>query len=180
MTTTTVPPAAPPRSGSDCDTADDQVPGASSPLPPASALGFRLARLARTLRREWSEELATLGLTPPQAAVLRGVAGTPGCSLRASARALSTDPMNTKRCTDELEGRNLLRSGRRLGDRRSRTLTLTEPGSTLASQVNLLVLRQEQRFDTALGPTRRQQIDGALRALERAMGLPDPPASGTP
>ena len=102
-------------------------------LPLEGGLGFRLDRLVRALRAGWAAELAGIGLTPPQAAVLRGVAGADGVSVRALARRLGGDPMNVKRCADELEQRSLLRSGTDAGDRRPRVHAgrwrTTPPGS---------------------------------------------------
>ena len=147
-----------------------------SSVPPApvsleSGLGFRLSRLARTLRTDWSWQLSELGLTPPQAAVLRGVAGCPGCSLRALARVLGAEPMTAKRCVDDLEGRGLLESAHRGEDRRPRALELTPKGRALVERVDAQVRIQEQRLRAALGPDRRALLEEALGALEADLGL---------
>ncbi len=136
-----------------------------------SGLGFRLSRLTRTLRADWARELDELGLTTPQAAVLRGVAGRPGCSLRSLARTLGAEPMRAKRCVDDLEGRGLLTSAHRGADRRPRVLDLTADGRALARRVDTLVRRQEQRLDKVLGPDRRARLEGALAALEAGLSL---------
>lgn len=144
-------------------------------LPLHEGLGFRLSRLARTIGSGWAAELATIGLTPPQAAVLRGVRDAPKCSLRALARVLATDAMGAKRCVDELEDAGLLRSAHRSGDRRPRTLTLTAAGRTAVEQIDDLVHLQQARFDAALGPKQRHDLDRALHCLESAIGLPSDP-----
>ena len=64
----------------------------------ARGVGFRLSRISRTLRSQWAEELSDLELSPPEAAVLRGLAEHPGCALRELARLLASDPMSAKRC----------------------------------------------------------------------------------
>lgn len=140
-------------------------------VPLQAGLGFRLSRLTRALRRIWADELSELGLSPPQAAVLRGVAGNPGCSLRALARILATDPMNAKRCVDELEQRGLIRSGSRPGDRRPRTLALTEDGRALAHAVDGLVRDQESWMNSELSPVERDRLEAALTKLEVALDL---------
>lgn len=145
---------------------------AHTSLPLESGLGFRLGRLTRMLRADWDRQLAGLDLTAPQAAVLRGVGGRPGCSLRALARLLGADPMRVKRCVDELEVSGLLESAHRGGDRRPRGLELSVAGQTLAKRIDRLVRRQEERLDTVLGPERRGGLERALAALEADLGLP--------
>lgn len=136
-----------------------------------SGIGFRFSRLARTLRAQWATDLAALDLTPPQAAVLRGVAGRQGCSLRALARVLGTEPMTAKRCVDDLEGRGLLESAHRGSDRRPRALELTPAGRALAAQIDALVGRRDRWLKAVLGPQRVLQLEGAFDALEEVLAL---------
>lgn len=160
---------------------DPEAGPGSTTAPPGMALhdglGFRLVRLARAIRAGWAEELGSVGLTPPQAAILRGIRDVPGCSLRALARTLGTDTMHVKRCADELEQRHLLRSAHRAGDRRPRTLTLTGSGQDLVDRVDGLVASQQARFETALDPMLRPAFDQALTCLELAFDLPPAPAA---
>lgn len=147
--------------------AERSLPG----LPLEAGLGFRIVRLARNLRASWGNELADLALTPPQAAVLRALAGQPGSSLRALARTLGADPMQVKRCVDELEDRRLVRSAHRGTDRRPRALALSPAGQALAAQVDLRALHQDQLISDALGPIRRRQLEGALAVMEDLLGI---------
>jgi DNA-binding MarR family transcriptional regulator len=134
--------------------------------------------LARTLRAGWAQQLADLGLTPPQAAVLRGVAGRPGCSLRALARVLGAEPMTVKRCVDDLEVRGLLESAHRGEDRRPRALELTPAGRALTGHLDVLVQHRDARLGAVLGPERRGRLEEALGTLEDELGLP--PADRVP
>jgi len=142
-----------------------------APLPLDSGLGFRLDRLVRTMRTAWAGELSSIGLTPPQAAVLRGVADADGISIRALARLLGGDPMNVKRCVDEVEQRGLLVSGTAEGDRRPRVLTLTDQGRAVAGTVDRLVQAQDARLTEVVGASVRPQFERALGALETAHGI---------
>ncbi len=159
------------------DHLDDRVadcvgrPHFPPPLQLEQSLGFRLGRLVRMLRAEWALELEGLGLTPPQVAVLRGVAGRPGCSLRALARTLGTDPMKVKRCVDVLERRGLIQSAHRGTDRRPRALRLAPESLALTARIDALVRAQEERLTSALGPARLSDLEGALAALEADVGL---------
>ena len=130
------------------------------------------------LRAEWAHELEGLGLTPPQAAVLRGVAERPGCSLRALARILGADPMKVKRCVDDLEGRGLLQSAHRGADRRPRALELTPESLALAARIDSLVRAREEHLAAVLGTDRLSGIESALGALESDLGLSPRSAGG--
>jgi DNA-binding MarR family transcriptional regulator/SAM-dependent methyltransferase len=147
----------------------------AAPLQLTQGLGFRLSRLTRLLRARWARQLEELGLTPPQAAVLRGVAERPGCSLRALARTLGADPMKVKRCVDVLERRGLLRSAHRGTDRRPRALDLTPESLALASRVDTLVRAQEEHLAAVLGADGLSRIESALAALEADLGLSQAP-----
>jgi DNA-binding MarR family transcriptional regulator len=138
--------------------------------PPAitleDGLGFRIGRLARALRQQWSRQLQTLSLSPPQAAVLRGVYADSGCSLRGLARLLHADPMNVKRCVDDLERRGLVHSGHLDTDRRPRTLVLTPEGVILARDVADLVAAQQDRLRASLADAHLEAFTAGLERLE--------------
>jgi len=156
------------------------VPSVGLPMPPLleSGLGFRLSRVTRTLRAGWARQLEELDLTPPQAAVVRGVAERPGGSLRALARTLGAETMRTKRCIDELERRGLVESAHGGGDRRPRAPELTAAGRELAARIDALVRLQERHLDEVLGAGRRAGLDAAITALEADLDLP--PADRAP
>jgi len=146
---------------------------AKDPVAPAleAGLGFRLGRLARHLRREWAQELKPLGLSPPQAAVVRGVAAEPGCSLRGLARTLDADPMNVKRYVDELEQRALIRTGNLTTDRRSRVLLLTEAGENVAHDIARLVDTQQHWLTGSMSPEEARNLGVGLARLEARLGI---------
>ena len=133
-------------------------------------LGFRIGRLARQLRRKWALELKPLGLSPPQAAIVRGVAGKPGCSLRGLARILGADPMNVKRCVDELEHLALIRSGHVATDSRPRTLFLTEAGEVMAHDIGRLVETQQDWLVSSMSLDEVRNLEIGLERLEAQLG----------
>ncbi len=140
--------------------------GRTFTIPLENGLGFRIGRLARAMRQQWSRQLHSLELSPPQAAVLRGVIADPGCSLRGLARLLHSDPMNVKRCVDDLQQRGLVRSGHLDSDRRPRTLDLTPEGVALARQVTDLVAIQQKQLRTLLTNEEWQVLNRSLETLE--------------
>ena len=141
----------------------------SEPL--ARGVGFRLSRISRTLRGQWAGELTDLGLVPPEAAVLRGLAEHPGCGLRELARVLASDPMSAKRCVDGLERRGLVASGHRGNDRRPRTLSVTAAGQALVVELNERMRRRERRLARLLTLDDRQAFERVLDALEHALHI---------
>lgn len=148
-----------------------------------AGLGFRLDRLVRTLRGAWASQLADLDLTPPQAAVVRGVADAEGTSVRALARRLGGDPMNTKRCVDELERRGLVVSTSDPEDRRPRHLALTERGRDAAVEIDRRVASQNARLTRSFSPGDRARFEAGLAAIESEIGVTatsDPENNGSP
>lgn len=125
---------------------------AAAERPPApGGVGFLLGVAHREHRRDWETALAGLGLTAPQAALLRLVAHQPGSGIRQLARRLATDPMNVQRLTDALVGRELLVSRPDPADSRRRPLYPTGEGLRLAAAVTELSASTEQRLADSIG-----------------------------
>ncbi len=149
-------------------------PSHPSPEPLARGIGFRLSRISRTLRSQWASELADLELSPPEAAVLRGLAEHPGIALRELARVLASDPMSAKRCVDGLEARQLVVSGHRGNDRRPRTLTVTDEGGALVAELNRRMRLRERRLAALLSRDERHAFERVLGAFEHELDIDQP------
>lgn len=100
-----------------------------------TGLGFMLGSAHRALRSAWEAYIADLGVSAPQALVLRMVAETSGVGLRELARRMQTDAMNAKRLADALEDAGLLRSAEDPAHRQKRLLCVTDEGRALATGV---------------------------------------------
>ena len=135
-------------------------------LPLEAGVGFRLSRLVRILKKNWSEELIDVGVTPPQAAILRAVGLQPESSVRHIARTLDSDPMNVKRCVDELEAKGLIESGSREGGRTSRRLSLTESGVNLVVKIDALARAQQKWIEEGLGAELLSKLLQSIEGLE--------------
>ena len=133
--------------------------------------GFRLSRLVRVRRERWANQLRTLGLTPPQAAILRAARDHRGQSLRALARTLNTDAMSVKRCVDELESRGWLATATREDDRRVRVADLTPRGEKLMRRLDELAHAQEWNLREQLSPAHYEFLVAVIARLERAEGI---------
>ena len=132
------------------------------------SVGFRLSRVARALRAQWRDQLADLGVEPPEAAALRVVAAQPGAALRQLARILGSDPMSTKRCVDALEARGLVASTRQ-GEGRPRALRVTAAGAVLVGEIERRAADREGSVAAVLGPAATAQLRAALDQLEASL-----------
>jgi len=148
-------------------------PGAVRPgrVPLHAGVGFRVGRVQRALRAAWAARIADLELAPPQAVVLRALAGHPGLGVRALARDIGTDPMNVKHVADALEARGLVASTLDPLDRRTRCLRLSPRGQQLAAQVEERAQRHEEWLEGVLGEREYARLGRTLDSLERALEL---------
>ncbi len=153
---------------------DIGLPNPSFQLPLEAGVGFRLSRLVRNLKKDWAEELIEVGVTPPQAAILRAVGLWPESSVRYIARALDSDPMNVKRCVDELEAKGFIASGIRESGRTSRRLSLSEGGANLVAKIDTLARAQQKWIEEGLGAELLSHLVRSLDGLETLLSkVPD-------
>jgi len=136
-----------------------------------ASAGFRLARLARVRRERWAGHLRELGLTPPQAAIMRATREHQGQALRAVARTLNTDVMSVKRCVDELENRGWITTSTREDDRRMRVVNLTTRGEDLMVRLDALARAHENNLRERLGEAHYALLIDLIDSMERAEGI---------
>ena len=152
--------------------------GVPAGWPLESGLGFRLGRAHQMLRGAWEVVIADLGLSPPQAALLRVVAERPGSGLRELARRMHTDAMNAKRLADHLECAGLVVSASDPGHRQRRVLRPTGKGSAVAGELARRAAARDRRVASLLGPGGLAQLQNLLDRLESVLASGLPPASG--
>lgn len=157
--------------------------GTAVPQPPGgpaaeATLGFRLGRAHRLVRSAWEAEIADLGLSPPQALLLRAVAGRPGCGLRELARRIQTDAMNAKRLADHLDRAGLVRSQADPRHRQRRVLVPTGPGAALAGELDRRAAAYQQRLARRIGPAGMADLLALLDVVEAAAGAERAARSG--
>lgn len=131
-------------------------------------LGFRIGRAHRALREAWSEQIADLELTPPQAVMLRAVAEAPGIGLRELGRRTHTDAMNAKRLVDQLERAGLVESVVDPRHRQRRVLRPTGAGARLASEVSRRASAWDRQLSRLVGPGELEALRILLERLEAA------------
>jgi DNA-binding MarR family transcriptional regulator len=126
-------------------------------------VGFLLGVAHRSSRRAWEATIADLGLTAPQAALLRLVAARPGSGVRQLARELSTDAMNVQRLAETLIAAGLCEARRDPTDARRRPLHPSAEGRRRAQVLARRAEAVEQDLLDALGADRYQALVVALR-----------------
>ena len=134
-----------------------------------AGLGARLGRTHRVMRSAWQERIADLGLSPPQAALLRAVGEWPGSGLRELSRRLGTDAMNTKRLADHLEDRGLLRCTSDPAHRQRRIFDLTDEGAALAGEVSSRAFQWNRDLGAMVGANELALLQELLALLESAL-----------
>jgi DNA-binding MarR family transcriptional regulator len=145
------------------------IPADTTDVTP-QGLGFLLGVAHRTLRRAWEADLADLGLTAPQAALLRLICAQPGRGVRQLARDLGTDPMNVQRIAELLRVSGLCELGEDPTDARRRPLYPTDRGRQLAAMVARKAGSVEDALAEALGQEQYHTLLSGLRDLITARG----------
>jgi DNA-binding MarR family transcriptional regulator len=140
---------------------------------PAIPVGvaFLLAQLGAHASGRFAERIAELDLTPPQAGLLRMLAGTPGRSQRELADQLGMPPSRFVPFADELEQRGLIERRRNPGDRRLYALYLTEQGFGLLGRLAEAGMAHERDMCEALSEDERGQVKALLERVAEQQGL---------
>jgi DNA-binding MarR family transcriptional regulator len=132
---------------------------------PTLGIAFLLAQLGHHAAERFTARLAELDLTPPQAAILRAIAGEPGRSQQALSEQLGLLPSRVVAFIDDLEQRELLQRRRNPGDRRLYALYLTEQGEALMTELAELAGAHEDEITAGLTEHQRTVLGQLLATL---------------
>jgi DNA-binding MarR family transcriptional regulator len=136
-----------------------------------SGTAFLLAQLGAHAARRFGERVAKIGLTPPDAGLLRKVASDPGISQQALAEHLGVMPSRMVGMIDELEGKGILERRRSKEDRRNYELHLTPQGRQLLGQLGRIAAEHEESLCAALNKEERAQLRDLCRRIAEEQGL---------
>ncbi len=163
------------RDAEDSAWAGDRGGGSVAPSGEASGspvgIHFLLAQLGAFAAEQFAERVATLGLTPPHAGLLRAIAVAPGQSQQALARHLRTQPSRVVALVDDLEGRELIERRPNPQDRRLYALHLTASGQEVLRQIGQIAMQHEDAICAPLKPDERRQLRSLLERLRVHHGL---------
>ncbi len=154
-------------------TPTEDAPGPPGP-PSGGARGgsaFLLAQVGAHAASRFAERLEPLGLTPPQAGLMRQVAQTPGQSQRALADALAVHATRLVSLVDDLESRGLIERRRDPDDRRNQRLHLTPAGHEMMGEIARVAREHERNLLAALDAPERARLGEALARIADEQGL---------
>jgi DNA-binding MarR family transcriptional regulator len=142
-------------------------------LPPANdeahprdgGVAFLLAQIGAHAATAFAERIRPLGLTPPQAGVLRRLAQVPGQSQRGLADALGMHAPRLVALIDELEEQGLVARERDPDDRRNYAITLTHEGRRAVAALSRVARQHELSITASLDDDERAQLRLLLRRV---------------
>lgn len=137
----------------------------------AGSLAFLLAQVGAHAASRFAERIATLGISPPHAGVLRLVGGTAGLSQRTLGERLGILPSRLVALLDELEERRLVERRDDPEDRRSYALHLTEKGRAMLESIGRIAREHGTSLCAALDEHERQQLAALLTRIADEQGL---------
>jgi len=134
-------------------------------------VGFLLAQLGAHAARRFGERIAAIGLTPPDAGLIRKIASDPGISQQALAEHLGVMPSRMVALVDELESKGIVERRRSTEDRRNYALELTEKGRRVLGELSRIAAEHEEALCTALNKDERLQLRDLCRRIAEHQGL---------
>ncbi|HEX4622381.1 MAG TPA: MarR family transcriptional regulator [Myxococcaceae bacterium] len=132
---------------------------------------FLLAQVGAHAAAKFAERLASTGLTPAHAGILRIIANGPGTSQRALASTLGMLPSRLVTLVDELETKGLIERRDNPDDRRLHALHLTERGGKAMMEIGRVARAHGEALCAALKPAEREQLSELLGRIADEQGL---------
>ena len=148
--------------------------------------GYLMARLGESSRRRFAEALEADGLHPRDFGVLTMVAAQPGMTQQQLYEKTGIDPSSMVAVIDELEAVGLAERRPHPGDRRARSIHLTEQGRETLSRVRRVASDLQRELFAPLTGEEARTLHLLLRKLagsdgaQRAGQAPATPRTGRP
>ena len=111
-----------------------------------SLMGFHVRLASLEIYRDFSEKMASLGLTQKQGAVLILIGANPGTSQITMAKLLGTDRATMMAMVNRLQAAHLIERRSSQTDRRRSALVLTEAGAQTLAELKHRLARHEKKF----------------------------------
>ena len=132
---------------------------------------FLLAQLGAHGARSFADRVAKIGLTAPDAGLLRKIASDPGVSQQALAEHLGVMPSRMVALVDELETKKIIERQRSTEDRRNYALQLTEWGHQVLVELSRVAAEHEESLCAALSRDERVQLRDLCQRIAEEQGL---------
>ena len=134
-------------------------------------IAYALTQLGTLGAQRFSDRVGGLGLTAPEAGVLRLLVAQSGLSQRELATRLGSVPSRVVVLVDSLESKGLVRRQRSTHDRRNHELRLTDDGIAMMARLGTAAQAHEEDLVAPLSERERTQLAALLDKLRDAHGL---------
>ena len=132
---------------------------------------FLLTQVGAHAARRFAGRVAEIGLTAPDAGLLRKIASDPGASQQALAKHLGVMPSRMVALVDDLEAKGIVTRVRSTQDRRNYALQLTEHGRKVFGELSRIAAQHEESLCAALSREERIQLSDLCRRIANEQGL---------
>lgn len=132
---------------------------------------FLLAQLGAHAASQFAERLGVLGLTPPDAGILRLLRVAAGLSQQELAAKLQIHPSRLVAILDNLEKRGFLERRAHPDDRRLYSLYLTSDGGGVLERIGRVAREHQEALLSALGGEERAELAALLLKVADQQGL---------
>jgi DNA-binding MarR family transcriptional regulator len=153
----------------DADTAE--ATPRPTPISRPTGAAFLLAQVGAHGATRFADRLIPLGLTPPQAGILRAIAADPGRTQNAVAKHLGLHASRLVAYIDDLERAGLVERRRSVLDRRHSALHLTDQAPSMMARLGQVAAEHEVDLCSALNLGERKQLAELLRRVADQQGL---------
>lgn len=109
-------------------------------------ISLRISILARNLRNYFDRQVAVLGVTRSQWAMIAVVATNPGATQRMIADALEMSEASAGRLVDRLCSEGLLTRRSREDDRRAKAIYISDAAEPLLEKLTIIAQQSEERM----------------------------------
>ena len=127
--------------------------------------GFLISRLGWFAQKQFSERIATVGLTPRAWGALNVLDKEGEITQHALCRAIGMDPSSMVATIDDLEAHGLVERRRNPNDRRAHALHVTDKGRTTLAEGRKLARQAQEELLGPLSRDEREQLHGLLLRL---------------
>lgn len=139
------------------------------------SFGFLINALRARMMAVMDRELASLGITSAQWAILVQVGDTPGCTAAALCRKVHYDTGSMTRMLDRLEEKGLIQRTRSTHDRRAAYLELTDAGRDIHERLPAHAVRV---LNAHFAGFKAAEVETLMSLLNRMLANADRLASG--
>jgi DNA-binding MarR family transcriptional regulator len=134
-------------------------------------IGFLLTQLGSVAAESFATKTRELGISPPEAGVMRILGRQVGINQRELADKLGVAQSRVVALVDSLESAGLIVRERSATDRRSQVLHVTDSGRGLLAKLRTVAEAHEAEIAVRLSATDREQLYELLLKLGDAWGI---------